>query len=43
MAYLTPKALRLLLGYLRRLGVAPGPEQPQPATAAEVLPEAYRD
>jgi integrase/recombinase XerD len=31
------------LGYLRRLGVAPEPVQPGPATAAEALLEAYRD
>jgi integrase/recombinase XerD len=42
-AYLTPKALRPLLDYLRRLGVAPEPEQLRPATAAEVLLEAYRE
>ena len=42
-AYLTPKALRPLLDYLRGLGVAPKPEQPRPATAAEVLLEAYRE
>jgi integrase/recombinase XerD len=42
-AYLTPKALRPLLDYLRRLGVAPEPEQPRPATAAGVLLEAYRE
>jgi integrase/recombinase XerD len=41
-AYLTPKALGPLLGYLRRLGVAPEPVQPGPATAAEALLEAYR-
>jgi len=41
-AYLTPRALCPLLGYLRRLGVAPEPVAPQPATAAEVLLEAYR-
>lgn len=42
-AYLTPKALSPLLGYLRRLGVAPEPVQPEPATAAEALLESYRD
>ena len=42
-AYLTPKALRPLLDYLRRLGVVPEPEQRWPATAAEVLLEAYRE
>jgi site-specific recombinase XerD len=41
-AYLTPKALCPLLGYLRRLGVAPEPVRPEPATAAEALLEAYR-
>jgi integrase/recombinase XerD len=41
-AYLTPKALGPLLGYLRRLGVVPEPVQPGPATAAEALLEAYR-
>lgn len=41
-AYLTPRALGPLLGYLRRLGVAPEPVRPGPATAAEVLLEEYR-
>jgi site-specific recombinase XerD len=41
-AYLTPKALVPLLGYLRRLGVAPQPGQPEPATAVEAMLEAYR-
>jgi site-specific recombinase XerD len=41
-AYLTPKALCPLLGYLRRLGVAPEPVRPEPATAVEALLEAYR-
>ncbi len=36
-AYLTLRALGPLLGYLRRLGVAPEPVRPGPATAAEVL------
>ena len=42
-AYLTPKALAPLLGYLRRLGVAPEPEQPRPASVAELLLERYRE
>jgi integrase/recombinase XerD len=41
-AYLTPKALGPLLGYLRRLGVAPQPGRPEPAAGAETLLEAYR-
>jgi site-specific recombinase XerD len=41
-AYLTLRALGPLLGYLRRLGVAPEPVRPGPATAAEVLQEEYR-
>ena len=41
-AYLTPKALAPLLGYLRGLGVAPGAESAAPATPAEVLLEEYR-
>ena len=41
-AYLTPKALGPLLGYLRRLGVAPQPGRPEPATGVEALLEAYR-
>ena len=38
-AYLTPKALAPLLGYLRGLGVAPQPEVPAPQTPAEELAE----
>jgi site-specific recombinase XerD len=41
-AYLTLRALGPLLGYLRRLGVAPEPVRPGPATAAEMLLEEYR-
>jgi site-specific recombinase XerD len=41
-AYLTPKALAPLLGYLRGLGVAPQAERAAPATPAEVLLEEYR-
>ena len=41
MLYLSPKALAPLLGYLRRLGVAPIPV-PAPATPAEALLERYR-
>ena len=41
-AYLTPKALAPLLGYLRGLGVAPQAESAAPATPAEVLLEEYR-
>jgi len=41
-AYLTPKALCPLLGYLRYLGVAPEPGRAEPATAVEALLEAYR-
>jgi integrase/recombinase XerD len=41
-AYLTPKALAPLLGYLGGLGVAPELEQPGPATPAEVLLEGFR-
>ena len=41
-AYLTPKCLAPLLGYLRRRGVAPEPVRPEPATGAEALLEAYR-
>ncbi|MGH3226786.1 MAG: hypothetical protein ACRDPY_50265, partial [Streptosporangiaceae bacterium] len=38
-AYLTPRALAPLLGYLRELGVAPQTEIAGPATPAEVLLE----
>ncbi len=41
-AYLTPRALGPLRGYLRRLGVAPEPVRPEPATGAAALLEAYR-
>jgi integrase/recombinase XerD len=41
-AYLTPKALAPLLGYLRELGVAPEAEIAAPATHAEALLERYR-
>jgi integrase/recombinase XerD len=41
-AYLTPKALAPLLGYLRGLGVAPQPEVPAPQTWAEELADGYR-
>jgi integrase/recombinase XerD len=41
-AYLTPKALAPLLGYLRELGVAPEAETAAPATRAEALLERYR-
>jgi len=41
-AYLTPKALAPLLGYLRELGVAPEAEIAVPATPAEALLERYR-
>jgi integrase/recombinase XerD len=41
-AYLTLRALGPLLGCLRRLGVAPEPVWPGPATAAEALQEEYR-
>jgi|SRR5215468_385002 len=41
-AYLTPKALAPLLGYLRGLGVAPALQAPAPAGPAEVLLERYR-
>lgn len=41
-AYLTPKALSPLLGYLRGLGVAPEAEIAVPATPAEVALEQYR-
>jgi integrase/recombinase XerD len=41
-AYLTPKALAPLLGYLRRLGVAPYAETAVPATPVEELLERYR-
>jgi integrase/recombinase XerD len=41
-AYLTPKALAPVLGYLRELGVAPEAEIAVPATRAEVLLERYR-
>ena len=41
-AYLTPKALAPLLGYLRGLGVAPQPAVLVPQTWAEELVEGYR-
>ncbi|MGH3721508.1 MAG: tyrosine-type recombinase/integrase [Pseudonocardiaceae bacterium] len=41
-AYLTPKALAPLLGYLRGLGVTPRPGVAVPATRAEELVERYR-
>ena len=41
-AYLTPKALAPLLGYLRGLGVVPQARTVAPATPAEVLLERYR-
>jgi integrase/recombinase XerD len=41
-AYLTPKALAPLLGYLRELGMAPEAETAAPATRAEALLERYR-
>ena len=41
-AYLTPKALAPLLGYLRELGVAPEAEIAVPATQSEALLERYR-
>jgi integrase/recombinase XerD len=41
-AYLTPKALAPLLGYLRELSVAPEAETAAPATRAEALLERYR-
>lgn len=41
-AYLTPKALAPLLGYLRKLGLAPEAEIAAPATHAEALLERYR-
>ncbi len=41
-AYLTPKALAPLLGYLRGLGAAPGMEIAVPATQAGALLERYR-
>jgi len=41
-AYLTPKALAPLLGYLRELGVAPEAEITVPATQAEALLERYQ-
>ena len=41
-AYLTPKALAPVLGYLRELGVAPEAGIAGPATPAEVLLERYR-
>jgi hypothetical protein len=41
-AYLTPKALRPLLGYPQRLGVTPDPVPSGPSTAAEALLETYR-
>jgi len=41
-AYLTPKALGPLLGYLRGLGVAPQPVVAAPASCAEELVERYR-
>src|ERR1017187_1528086 len=41
-AYLTPKALTPLLGYLRGLGVAPEAEITAPAAPAEIALERYR-
>ena len=41
-AYLTPKALAPLLGYLRGLGVAPQPAVLAPQTWAEELVDGYR-
>src|SRR5215470_17017215 len=41
-AYLTPKALAPLLGYLRELGVAAQAEIAAPATQADALLERYR-
>lgn len=41
-AYLTPKALAPLLGYLRELGVAPQVEVTVPVTPAEEFLESYR-
>jgi hypothetical protein len=41
-AYLTPKCLAPLLGYLRGLGVTPEPMPAEPATPAGALLEAYR-
>lgn len=41
-AYLTPKALAPVLGYLRELGVTPQAEIAGPQTPAEVLLEQYR-
>jgi site-specific recombinase XerD len=41
-AYLTPKALAPLLGYLQELGMAPEAEIAAPATQAEALLERYR-
>lgn len=41
-AYLTPKALAPLLGYLRELGVAPQAEITMPVTPAEEFLESYR-
>src|SRR6516165_2948730 len=41
-AYLTPKALAPLLGYLRALGVAPDAELAAPRDRAEELLERYR-
>ena len=40
-AYLTPKALAPLLGYLRGLGVAPQPGVPAPQTWADGLVDGY--
>lgn len=41
-AYLTPKALAPLLGYLRALGVAPDAEPAEPRDRAEELLDQYR-
>jgi integrase/recombinase XerD len=41
-AYLTPKALAPLLGYLRGLGVTPAAEIAAPATPAEALLDRYQ-
>ncbi|HEV3294668.1 MAG TPA: site-specific integrase, partial [Streptosporangiaceae bacterium] len=40
--FVTPRALAPLLGYLRRVGVAPLPEAPVPRTPAEELLDDYR-
>jgi integrase/recombinase XerD len=40
--FVTPRALAPLLGYLRKLGVAPLPETPVPQNLAEELLDGYR-